>query len=118
METKRKPHTLKTLAITNQIGEILFVSNSYEGSVHDKKIWDDIAFDFRDLNILADLGFVGADKEYSNIILPYKKAKNKDITELQKVINKGIGAVRVKVEHAFNGVKRLKIARNKIRLKT
>ena len=106
------------MAITNQTGEILFVSNSYEGSVHDKKIWDEITFDFRDLNILADLGFVGADKECLNIILPYKKTKNKDITELQKVINKGIGSVRVKVEHAFNGVKRLKIARNKIRLKT
>ncbi len=67
--------------------------------------------------MLADLGFLGIEKKCPNAILPYKKPTNKELTGLQKQINRGIGAARVRIEHAFSGVKRLKIIRNKIRLK-
>lgn len=115
---KKKLHTMKNLAITDHRGYILFISESYDGSVHDKSIWDKIHFEFKELNLLADLGFAGIDKEHQNVILPYKKTKNRDITPLQKEINKAIGSARVIIEHAFSGVKRLKIVRDKIRLKT
>ena len=115
---KKKLHTMKNLAVCDQKGTILFISDSCEGSMHDKSIWNQIEFDFGELNVLADLGFLGAEKEQSNVILPYKKPKNGDVTVIQKNINKAIGSVRVKIEHAFSGVKRLKIIRNKIRLKT
>lgn len=98
--------------------KILFVSDSYERSVHDKKIWNEIEFEFKELNVLADLGFVGIEKDHPNVIIPYKNSKNKSLTTLQKEINKGIGSARVKIEHAFSGIKRLKIVRNKIWLKT
>jgi len=115
---KKKLHTMKNLAISNENGYVLFVSDSYQGSTHDKTIWDQIQFDFGDLNVLADLGFLGAEKDQPNVILPYKKPKNKELTALQKDINRVIGSTRVRIEHAFSGVKRLKIIRNKIRLKT
>lgn len=115
---KKKLHTMKNLAISDEKGYILFVSDSYQGSTHDKSIWDQIKFDFGELNVLVDLGFLGAEKDQPNVILPYKKPKKGEITALQKDINKAIGSVRVKIEHAFSGVKRLKIIRNKIRLKT
>lgn len=115
---KKKLHTMKNLAVCDEKGTILFISDSCQGSTHDKTIWDQIEFDFGELNVLADLGFLGAEKEQPNVILPYKKPKNGDITAIQKDINKVIGSVRVKIEHAFSGVKRLKIIRNKIRLKT
>ena len=115
---KKKLHTVKNLAISDQRGYILFISGSHQGSTHDKSIWDQINLDFGDLNVLTDLGFLGADKTHPNVILPYKKPKNKELTALQKDINKAIGSSRVKTEHAFIGVKRLKIIRNKIRLKT
>lgn len=115
---KKKLHTMKNLAICDENGAILFVSDSCQGSTHDKSIWDELEFDFGDLNVLADLGFFGVEKDYPNVILPYKKPKNGEITDLQKQINKAIGSVRVKIEHAFSGVKRLKIIRNKIRLRT
>ena len=115
---KKKKHTIKNLAITDHQGYIEFISESYMGSVHDKTIWDQIQFDFKDLNVLADLGFQGIEREHINAILPYKKPKGKELTPLQKQINHAIGSARVKVEHAFSGVKRMKIIRNKIRLKT
>jgi len=61
---------------------------------------------------------VGIEKDCPNVILPWKKPRNGELTDLQKQINHGIGGARVKIEHAFGGVKRLKIIRNKIRLKT
>ena len=80
--------------------------------------YDQIQFDFKELNLLADLGFLGIDQSHPNAILPYKKPRGKELTALKKQINHAIGAARVRVEHAFSGVKRLKIIRNKIRLKT
>ena len=72
----------------------------------------------RDHNLLADLGFVGIEKDFPDAILPFKKPPGKALTALQKQINKAIGSARIRVEHAFSGVKRLRIIRNKIRLKT
>jgi len=115
---KKKLHTMKNLAITDQDGYIEFISASYMGSVHDKVIWDQIEIKMKDHNLLADLGFAGIEKNCPNAILPFKKPHNKELTQLQKQVNKAIGSARIKVEHAFSGVKRLKIIRNKIRLKT
>lgn len=115
---KKKLHTLKNLAISDEKGYVFFISDSYQGSTHDKTIWDEIQFDFGELNVLVDLGFLGVEKNQPNVIIPYKKPRKKEITPLQKTINKAIGSVRVRIEHAFSGVKRLKIIRNKIRLKS
>ena len=115
---KKKLHTVKNLAITDENSKLLFISDSAFGSTHDKTIWDEITFKFRDKNLLADLGFLGIDQQNPNAILPYKKTKNRPLTELQKGINKKISAIRVRIEHAFSGIKRLKIIRNKIRLKS
>lgn len=115
---KKKLHTLKNLAITDQNTKLLFVSESEYGSVHDKTIWDQVSFRFKDRNLLADLGFVGIDKDHPNAIVPYKKPKNSELNDLQKKINKEIGSARVRIEHAFAAMKRLKVVRNKIRLKS
>ena len=115
---KKKLHTVKHLAISSAEGYLLYVSPAFEGSVHDKAIWDQIQLELSPLNLLADLGFIGIDKDHPNVILPYKKPRNGELTDLQKQINKTIGKWRVRIEHAFSGVKRLKIIRNKIRLKS
>ena len=81
---KKKLHTMKNLAITDQDGYIEFISASYMGSVHDKVIWDQIQIEMKDHNLLADLGFVGIEKDCPNAILPFKKPPGKELTELQK----------------------------------
>lgn len=115
---KKKMHTVKNMAIATPDSYIAYLSPSFEGTTHDKAIWDQIKVEQSALNLLADLGFAGIDKDYPNAILPYKKPRNGQLSELQKQINKGISKVRIRVEHAFSGVKRLKIIRNKIRLRT
>jgi hypothetical protein len=115
---KKKLHTIKNLAITDPEGYLLYISPSFEGSTHDKTIWEQLQIKSSQINWLTDLGFLGIDKDYPNVILPFKKPKKAELTELQKKINKALSSCRVRIEHAFSGVKRLKIIRNKIRLKS
>ena len=96
---------------------ILLLSPSYEGSVHDKSIWDELSVETAGQNLLMDLGFLGAEKGRIDVILPFKKPKNGKLSKVQKQLNQALNSLRVKIEHAFAGVKRLKIIRNKIRLK-
>ncbi len=114
---KKKMHTIKNLAVTNNSGVIRFISESYLGKVHDKAIWNDIDFQFNDSILFVDLGFKGVEKDYKNVRIPHKKRKLQELSDDQKKENKEIGSKRVKVEHAFGGVKILKIIRDKIRLK-
>lgn len=114
---KKKTHTMKNLALTNTAKKILYLSESFEGKTHDKTILDQISLDTEEIAILADLGFLGMEEDYETAITPFKKPKNGELTDLQKQINQGISKVRVGVEHAFSGVKIIKIIRNKIRLK-
>ena len=115
---KKKYHTLKHLAITDPEGYFLFLSDSYEGTLHDKALWDDLVIEPFEQNLLVDLGFLGIDKTHPNAILPFKKPKKGQLTEPQKQINRVISRLRIRIEHAFSGVKCLKIIRNKIRLKS
>lgn len=38
---KKKRHTINNLALTNNSGRVLYLSKSYEGAMHDKKIYDE-----------------------------------------------------------------------------
>lgn len=115
---KKKCHTIKNLAITDHRGYVVFMSQAFAGRVHDKVIWDELMIDPADYKILADLGFSGIEKTSPNVMLPYKKPKGGELDKEEKAINRSMSQLRVKVEHAFGGVKRLLIIRNTIRLKT
>lgn len=115
---KKKNHMIKNLAITAPNGYVLFMSSSYEGTVHDKALWDDLIIKPFEQNLLVDLGFLGIDKTHQNVVLPFKKPRKGKLTQAQKQINKVNSSLRIRVEHAFSGIKRLKIIRNKIRLRS
>lgn len=115
---KKKCHTLKNLVIANPEGYVHFLSSSYEGTVHDKALWDDLVVEPMEQNILVDLGFLGIDRTHPNAVMPFKKSKKKPLTPPQKEINAVISRLRVVVEHIFSGIKILKIIREKVRLKS
>jgi len=58
---KKKCHTIKHYGLCDPSGYIHFISPSYEGSVHDKTIWDNISVETASQNLLMDLGFLGAE---------------------------------------------------------
>lgn len=95
---------------------VCYLSATYEGSVHDKKIADEEDFEFNDtIVLLQDLGFQGYAPENVEVVQPIKKQKNRELTYEQKSYNKEQAQQRVYVEHAIRGVKIWHIVKGKIR---
>lgn len=109
---KKRCHTRKNSLIANERREILFLSPTKEGRVHDltqikkteilqhypphKSLWVDKAFQ----SIQKCL------KPSNTVIMPHKKPRGKPLTPQQKKENKLISGIRIVVEHAINGIKR------------
>jgi hypothetical protein len=77
----------------------------------ENRIW------FDDHHLHVDLGFLGICKDYSaqEFSIPFKKSKNKPLTEDHKIINKQRCSVRVTVEHSIGGLKRFRFLSDRFR---
>ena len=102
---------------------VLYLSQTYEGPVSDKRVADEEALDFgaRDpeldetLVLLQDLGFQGYAPEGVVVLQPMKKPRGGKLTAEQKESNRAISSQRVVVEHAIGGVKIWRIVKEVIR---
>ena len=110
------------MILANDKKRINFLSEAYCGSAHDyailkselppeKRIW----FDEHHLHV--DLGFLGICKDYTaqQISIPFKKSKNKPLTEDHKKDNKRKCSIRVTVEHSIGGLKRYRFLSDRLR---
>lgn len=115
---KKRTHTIKNNLITNDSNRILYLSDSYEGSAHDKRIADEAELQFPDNSYLVqDLGYIGFDPDNVTVLMAQKNYKRNPLSSYEQEINWLIGKIRVQVEHVMAGIKRLKIVKEKIRLK-
>jgi len=97
-------------------GKILYLSETYEGSVHDKKICDEEPFEFQqEIELLQDLGYQGHTPKNAVIQMPVKSSKYKKLTEEEKNDNKMKSSRRVAIEHAISGIKRCRVVKDKFR---
>ncbi len=113
---KKKRHTVKNNLLTEPCQYILYLSDTYEGTVHDKKICDIEGYSFPEKFLLRyDLGYVGYSPKNAIIEKPHKNTKLKPLTKQQKLENIIISGKRVSVEQAISGVKRLRVVADKIR---
>jgi hypothetical protein len=57
-------------------------------------------------------------KEYEckNTSIPYKKSKNKPLTDEQKLVNKPFASERIFIGHSISGLKRFRILSDRLRL--
>jgi len=114
---KKKKHTVKNAVIIAATCVILYVSPTFCGTVHDKKIAD-IAYSIpAGFKLLQDTGYQGYAPFGVEIIQPKKKPKGKELTKEEKEINKEISRDRVRVEHAIGSVKRARIVKDECRLR-
>lgn len=114
---KKKAHTVKNNVISERGGKVVFLSDTYEGKKHDKKIADEERYKFPEGGTLwQDTGFQGFDPgEGVTVKQPKKKPRNGELTDTEKEENRGISKVRVEVEHQIGGVKRCQIVMQKFR---
>jgi len=94
----------------------MFLSRTYDGSVHDKRICDEQPLGLpKGINLWQDTGFIGHAPDDVNIRMPKKKPKGKELTKEQKMENREISKFRVLVEHAICGAKRCRIVKDRLR---
>jgi transposase, IS4 family len=78
---KKKRHTLKNVLIIDEFGSIHFLSDTYEGRVHDKCIADEAGYTLPNASILyQDAGFQGFTLPGVQIMQPKKKPRNGTLT--------------------------------------
>lgn len=111
---KKKKHSVKN----NLIGDVedrlvRYLSETYPGRIHDKRICDEEELVFPpDIGLFQDTGFQGYQPSGIDIYQPKKKPKGKELTEEEKSENKSISSIRVLIEHIIGGVKRCRIVKD------
>jgi hypothetical protein len=115
---KKKQTTRKLILVCDEKRRVGYLSPSKSGRRHDKRLLDkaDIVRHIPpDVTLWGDTGFQGVGKQHSNTQLPKKATKKKPLTEEQKQENKVISGIRVTVEHAIAGIKRLRVMTHSLR---
>lgn len=114
---KKKRHTVKNNVIVSVGGrKVRYLSGTYEGKKHDKKICDEENPVFpKGIKLLKDSGFQGYEPEGVETRQPRKKPRNGELSVGEKVGNSVISGVRIVAEHVISGVKRCRIVKEKFR---
>lgn len=100
---------------------ILVLGKSKTGRRHDKRIAErQQHFQFlpNDVTAWVDSGFSGIDLIHPNSQICHKATKNHPLNEAQKRHNRIVSGIRIPVEHAIAGMKRMRAAADIWRNKT
>lgn len=112
----KKNHTIKNLIVSDLNNNILYLSQTWEGKMHDKMMCDIEELKFsKKVRLWIDSGFEGFNPENAQINRPKKKPKGKELTEIEKKSNQQISRTRVKVEHAIGKCKIFRIVKEEVR---
>ena len=115
---KKKYHTVKNVLLINAALTILFLSETYGGRTHDKRMADATPYPLpAGSRLLQDLGFLACTLDHVESIMPTKKPRGRKRTRAQKAANRRIARRRVRIEHVNSRVKRCRIVHDTCRLR-
>lgn len=96
---------------------ILFLSDTYGGHVHDKRIADATPYPLPvGSQLLQDLGFLAFTLPEVEVLMPTKKPRGQDLPLEQQLANQVLHHRRRRIEHVNSSVKRCRIVKDRIRL--
>ena len=107
---KKKRHTRKNIVASNEDREILYLTPTKSGKLHDKRaldksgLMDNIP---KEITKWFDLGFLGVLAD--NVMMLKKKPPKGKLISEESAENKTVSGIRVLSEHAINGPKRFRI---------
>jgi hypothetical protein len=108
---------VKNVLLINAPLTILFLSATYGGRVHDKRIAEATPYPLpAGSRLLQDLGFLAFTLPHVEILMPTKKPHGQELTPEQKAINQELTHRRLRIEHVHSSVKRCRIVKDRIRL--
>lgn len=113
---KKKAHTVKNNVICTNTQLVVYLSQTHEGRMHDKKIAELEQCRFPNgIQLIQDRAFIGYAPENIQLVEPFKKPRTTDLSELKKWFNTYVARLRITVENAINGIKRCRIVKDKCR---
>ena len=109
---------MKNVLLVNAALTILFLSETYAGSTHDKRIADATPYPLpAGSRLLQDLGFLAFALDQVEVIMPTRKPRGRGLTRAQKATNRRLARRRVRIEHVNSSVKRCRIVHDTSRLR-
>jgi hypothetical protein len=114
---RKKKHCDKNVVIVNaRRKRIDYLSRTYPGKAHEKKIADDEGVSYPPGAILyKDTGFQGYEPAVKQTCQAKKKPPRGELTPAEKRTNRKLARIRVKVEHDLAGVERSRIVKDVLR---
>lgn len=117
---KRGGHTVKDSVLCDEEQFVHYVGPTWRGAIHDKamiegELPDFGAACFDQMWLSKDSGYQGYRPEGVHLLEPDKAFRNRPLTGIQKEMNAWISSIRVVVEDAIGGMKRLRAASETIR---
>jgi len=113
----KKAHTLTNNVITHALSRtVCYLSKTYPGKRHDKRICDEEGYIFPRLSqLLQDTGFQGYAPQDVIIYQPKKKPRGAELELCDRFINAVIASARITVENIICGIKRCRILKDTFR---
>jgi len=109
---------VKHVRLINTVLTILFLSDTYAGSTHDKRMADATPYPLpAGSRLRQDLGFLAFTLAQVESIMPTKKPRGRALTRAQQAANRRIARRRVRIAHVNSSVKRCRIVHDTSRLR-
>jgi hypothetical protein len=111
---KKKAHTVKNnVVVSLESRRVEYLSQTYEGKKHDKKICDEESPTFPpDISLYKDTGFQGYEPTGVQTYQPKKKPRGQELSDEDRAQNRLISKVRIIAEHVISGIKRCRILKD------
>jgi DDE superfamily endonuclease len=108
---------VKNLWLINAALMILYLTDTYGGRTHDKRMAAATPYPLpAGSQLLQDLGFLAFTLNEVEIIMPTKKPRSRALPRAQKAANRRIARRRVRIEHVNSSIKCCRIVRDTSRL--
>jgi hypothetical protein len=109
---------VKNVLLVNAALTILFLSGTYAGSTHDKRIAEATPYPLpAGSRLLQDLGFLAFTLDQVEVIMPTRKPRGRGLMRAPTAMTRRIARRRVRIEHGNSSVKRCRIVHDTSRLR-
>jgi hypothetical protein len=108
---------VKNVLLVDALLTILFLSETYGGRIHDKRIAETTPYPLpAGSRLLQDLGFLAFTLPHVEILMPTRKPHGQALPLEQQRSNLALHYRRLRIEHVNSSVKRCRIVKDRIRL--
>ena len=108
---------MKNVLLVNAPLTILFLSGTYGGRTHEKRIAEATPYPLpAGSGLLQALGFLAFTLPQVELLMPTKTPRGEELTLEQKVANQALHYRRLRIEHVHSRVKRCRIVKDRSRL--